>query len=168
MNISPGACQSGSQFFEFSFWGNLTHLWIPYWERRDLVTVPRQSGRIHACAQNGRGHHARKPGYRRRNRAACERLFNPCWCNKSYFSSRILVYLYTEAFVKCNFILLMYSGKGKPHSQKGACEMMMGRYPSSCCGHFKANWLIRTSARYSFRFHIQVVVQDKRFLSAWA
>lgn len=88
MNVSPGACWSGSLLFEYCFWGNLTHLWIPDWERRDLVTVPRQSGRIHACRLYGHGHHARKPGCGRRNRAECE-----CWRNKSSFSSRRLVYL---------------------------------------------------------------------------
>lgn len=70
-------------------------------------------------------------GYGRRNSAECEFFFSPNWRNESF--------LYTEAFVKCNLILLMYSGRKKPLSQKGASEMMMGRYPSSCCGHLKVD-----------------------------
>lgn len=137
------------------------HLWI-LWEWTDLVAAPRQSGRVPACVQNGQGPCGNKPGCGRRNRVEHEYLFNPNWCNKSYFSSRMLVYLYTEAFVKCNFIVLIYSGRGKPHGHiKKHVRWWWAGIPELL-------WtleiqLVRTPARYSFRFHIQVIVQDRRF-----
>lgn len=121
MSISSGACWSESLFFEFCFWDSITHLWSCVRDRRDLITVLRQSRIIHSCAQNGCGQCAGKPVYGRRNRPKCEHLIwtlNHNWCNKSPFNSWIVVYLYTDAFVKCNFILLVYSGRGGPHSQK--------------------------------------------------
>lgn len=60
--------------FEFCFWGTITYLWSPVRDRRDLVTVPRQSRIIHSCAQNGCGLCARKPGYGRMSRLTCEHL----------------------------------------------------------------------------------------------